>query len=151
MASKQSIKGSTFEYKLRDIMRAHTGWQWERVPGSGGLLASQGLKGDIWCPALNPNIKYCIEAKHYKEDTINCNLLNPTVSQLEKFWSQTVREAGEVNKEPILIFRKDRGKAMVAIQDMVDIQHLYYSTTDTFIYNFEEWLATKTKEFFLNE
>lgn len=135
-------KGQRAEYDVRNILREATGHSWERVPGSGGFNKSHGLKGDIYLP--NESSKYCIEVKHYKDDVITSNLLNESESQLEKFWKQTVREASEINKEPLLIFKKDRGKWRVATRKTCDTQYclVFYTGFDMFyIYDFQKWLA----------
>lgn len=107
-------KGQRAEYQVRDLFRAATGLEWERVPGSGGFGKQHKLKGDIYVP--NENTIHCVEVKNYSDDVINSNLLNSSISQLEKFWMQTEREASEVDKVPILVFKKDRGKWLIAEQ-----------------------------------
>lgn len=107
-------KGQRGEYQVRDLFRKATGLDWERVPGSGGFGKQHLLKGDIYVP--NTNTVHCVEIKCYAEDAINSNLLNDSISQLEKWWAQTVREAKELDKEPVLVFKKDRGKWIVAQQ-----------------------------------
>jgi hypothetical protein len=110
-------KGMRAEYAVRDLLRKFTGLQWERVPGSGGFGKSHGLKGDVYLPPNTGTLsKFCIEVKHYADDVIASKLLNPTVSQLEKFWEQTVRESGEMSAKPMLIFKKDRGKWICAME-----------------------------------
>ena len=87
-------KGKRAEYDVRDLLREKTGLGWERVPGSGGFGAQHGLKGDIYLPIpTGKRSVYCIEVKHYKDDTITSNLMNATVSTIEKWWEQTTREA----------------------------------------------------------
>lgn len=145
-------KGTRAEYQVRDTLRTHTGQQWERVPGSGGFVATHGLKGDIYIPETKN--KYCIEVKHYKEDVINCNMFNPTVSQFEKFWQQTRRESDEIKREPLLIFKKDRGKWLIATIDseLIDIEMTFLSPEIEevlYIYLFSEWLQHKTAEDFV--
>jgi Holliday junction resolvase len=146
-------KGQRAEYAVRDTLRKHTGLQWERVPGSGGFNVSHGLKGDIYIP--NVNIVHCIEIKHYKSDVINSNLMNKTESQLEKFWIQTQREADQLGKEPLLIFKKDRGKWIVAErhidQDIFPSKCVVLKTKDIEIVCmlFDEWLSDKGKEYFV--
>lgn len=146
-------KGTRAEYQVRDILRTHTGLKWERVPGSGGFNASHGLKGDLYIPEVNG--KYCTEVKHYKDDVINSNLFNDSNSTLEQFWEQTEREAGQINKEPLLVFRKDRGKWLLATMnsELIDTELVF--TTERieypiYIYMFAEWLKTKESGDFLN-
>lgn len=114
-------KGKRAEYDVRDLLREKTGLAWERVPGSGGFGAQHGLKGDIYLPiSTNKRSLYCIEVKHYKDDTITSTLFNPTVSTLEKWWNQTVRESQEMNAKPMLVFKKDRGEWLVAFWENDD-------------------------------
>ena len=144
-------KGMRAEYQVRDLLRDQTGIQWERVPGSGGFNASHGLKGDLYVPDDAYNIRHCIEVKHYKDDVLNSNLFNVSVSQLEKFWLQTVREAGEINKEPLLIFKKDRGQWIVATREEVMAPVELVLTTEAmedtiYLYLFSVWLAEQSEE-----
>lgn len=153
-------KGQRAEYQIRDKMRAHTGLQWERVPGSGGFSAVHALKGDIYIPDVD--IKHCIEIKHYKDDTVNSLLLKNMDGQLGKFWAQTCREAAQIKKEPLLIFKKDRGQWLVATEKAADVvPELMYTSEfredkfkeaefgSFYIYLFETWLNTSKKEDFL--
>ena len=54
-------KGARGEYLVRDLLREHTGLQFERVPSSGAL---EYLKGDLYVP--HEKNKYCIEVKNYE-------------------------------------------------------------------------------------
>lgn len=108
-------KGKRGEYQVRDLFRKHTKLNWERVPGSGMFGVQHQLKGDIYVP--NVNYVHCVEIKNYATDSITSNLLNESSSQLEKFWDQCKREAAQIDKEPILIFKKDRGKWLIATED----------------------------------
>lgn len=135
-------KGRTAEYKVRDILRKYTGLDnWERVPLSG----AGHIKGDVYLS--NSFNYYCIEVKSYKEDQIHSNLLNNSESQLEKFWNQASREAEEMGSIPILIFKKDRGKWLIAVEkgELITPELTFSpdSNTQLFIYLFEEWLKTQ--------
>jgi Holliday junction resolvase len=153
-------KGKRGEYQVRDILRKHTGLNWERVPGSGGFSASHGLKGDIYVPGAD--VLHCIEVKHYADDTINSLLLKNPDNQLAKFWAQTRREADQVSKKPLLIFKKDRGQWLVATREADSIlPELVYTNEfretihqeaemDTlYIYLFSSWLENKKTEYFV--
>jgi hypothetical protein len=110
--SKSRDKGVRAEYAVRDLLREATGLEWERVPGSGGFGASHGLKGDIYLPAPTGHMsKWCLEVKHYADENFNSNILKQakTQTQFEKWLVQTERESEEMNAEPMLIFKKDRG------------------------------------------
>lgn len=118
-------KGKRGEYAVRDLLRTKTNLEWERVPGSGGFGSQHGLKGDIYLPISTGSMsKYCFEVKHYKDEQLTSNILNIGESQLEKWWSQTVREAGDMNMKPALIFKKDRGAWLIALSATDSISSL---------------------------
>jgi hypothetical protein len=152
-------KGQRAEYAVRDMLRDATKLEWDRVPGSGGFGASHGLKGDVYLPTPTGKIaSFTIEVKHYKDDVLNSNLFNTTVSQLEKFWEQTVRESQQMNAMPMLVFKKDRGKWLVAL-NVEDLPIEYKLPEPNLIFNkgetqiviflFETLLATTTQEYFV--
>ena len=105
-------KGRTAELKCRDELRKLTNLMWERTPMSGALDAKHMMKGDIYVPQVN--IKHCVEVKHYAEDHIDTKLLTGKSPQFMKWWEQTIREAGQMGKEPLLIFKHNRSKWFVA-------------------------------------
>lgn len=105
-------KGTRAELVARDILRENTGLAWERVPGSGALDEKHQLKGDLYIPG-EKNL-YCVEVKHYKECHIDHTLLTGKSPQILEWWNQTVRQASQVNKKPLLIFKHDRSKLFAA-------------------------------------
>lgn len=105
-------KGARAELVARDILRENTGLAWERVPGSGALDEKHQLKGDLYIPG-EKNL-YCVEVKHYKECHIDHTLLTGKSPQILEWWNQTVRQASQVNKKPLLIFKHDRSKLFAA-------------------------------------
>lgn len=110
-------KGQRAEYDVRDLLRETTNLQWERVPGSGGFNAAHSMKGDIYLPPSTGHIaRYAIEVKHYKDENFNSNIFKTTHSQLEKWWEQTVREAGQINSKPMLVFKKDRSPFLCVLE-----------------------------------
>jgi len=117
-------KGRAAELKCRDELRKLTGLMWERTPMSGALDAKHKLKGDIYVPQVNT--KYCIEVKHYADDHVTTKLLT-TKSIFYEWWAQTVREAEQMNKEPLLIFKHNRSKWFVAFTS----EDPYFSILDT--------------------
>jgi len=145
-------KGQRAEYQVRDLLRKATGQNWERVPGSGGFGAQHQLKGDIYLPdKYNGGNKatYCIEVKHYADDVVNSNLLRPAKQQLQKFWEQTLREAEELNKIPLLVFKKDRGKWLCAVGTPVNLEPsmtVVRGGHTMYIYVFEDFLELKAGE-----
>jgi hypothetical protein len=108
-------KGRTAELKCRDELRKLTGLMWERTPMSGALDAKHMMKGDIYVPQVDTI--YCIEVKHYKDDHVDTKLITGKNPMLLTWWAQAVREAGQMNKEPLLVFKHDRSKWFVAFKD----------------------------------
>lgn len=117
-------KGRTAELKLRDELRILTGLAWERTPMSGALDAKHMMKGDVYVPQVNT--KYCVEVKHYAEDHIDTKLLTGKSPQFMLWWAQTIREAGQMNKKPLLIFKHNRSKWFAAFLEF----DIYLSLAD---------------------
>jgi hypothetical protein len=147
MASKQTQKGSRFEYKIRDLLTEKTGVKWDRVPMSG----AGSMKGDLYC--LTNHYFHCFECKSFKDTVIQENLLNAKSNNLYSWWDQCAREAQQMNREPALVFKKDRGKPLIAVvEDIPELNcfALRSDLGDTFIdvsiYLFEEWLKYKKVE-----
>ncbi len=109
-------KGARVETQIRDLLRTWTGLEWERTPGSGALDPKHQLKGDLYVPGMNNH--FCVEAKGYAEDHLTSKLLTGKNPQLIEFWKQTLRQAQQVKKQPLLVFKFDRSKCFVAFQDM---------------------------------
>lgn len=109
------VKGRTAELKCRDELRKLTGLLWERTPLSGALDAKHMMKGDVYVPQVY--IKYCVEVKHYKDDHVNTRLLTGKSPMLLEWWEQAVREAKQMGKEPLLIFKHDRSKWFAAFNN----------------------------------
>lgn len=108
-------KGAKAETVVRDLLRTHTKLQWERTPGSGALDEKHGLKGDIYVPGKE-NI-FCVEVKHYEEDHLTSAILTHKDPQIITWWQQTLRQAKQVNRKPLLIFKFNRSKIFVAFED----------------------------------
>jgi hypothetical protein len=108
-------KGARAETLVRDVLREYTKLKWERVPGSGALNEKHQLKGDLYVPG-EKNL-YCVEVKHYKECQIDHSLITGKNPQLIEWWEQALRQAAQVNKKPLLIFKHDRSKLFAAYLD----------------------------------
>lgn len=144
MSSKQSQKGSRFEYQIRDMLTEYTGVKWDRVPMSG----AGSMKGDLYC--LTNHYYYCFECKSFKDTVIQENLLNAKSNNFYSWWDQCAREAETMNRNPALVFKKDRGKPLIAVAEKVEglnslslVSDLGETYVDVSIYIFEEWLNTK--------
>jgi Holliday junction resolvase len=144
-------KGARTETLARDMLRKHTGLAWERVPGSGALDAKHGLKGDLYVP--NKNNLFCVEVKGYAEDHINSGLLTHKTPQIIEWWQQTQRQARQVDKLPLLIFKYDRSKlfgaTVIVDNNMMDRRWLMFYSPDYEFYMFllEDWLTNSTTKF----
>lgn len=108
-------KGRTAEISARDELRKLTGLPWERTPLSGALDAKHKMKGDLYVPQVD--IVYCPEVKHYKDDQVSTKLLTSTKSQFFEWWIQTERQAKQMDREPLLIFKHNRSKWFAAFSD----------------------------------
>jgi Holliday junction resolvase len=147
MANKNAQKGTRFEYLIRDKLSKKTGVAWDRVPQSGAGT----MKGDLYCKSHH--YFYCFECKSFKDSVIQENLLNAKSNNLYSWWSQTVREAREMNRKPALVFKKDRGKHLIAVLEVIpELNSLSLSSNlgeefvDVHIYLFDEWLEHKKVE-----
>lgn len=149
-------KGKRGEYQVRDLLTEKTGLEWARVPGSGGFGAQHGLKGDVYLPTSTGKMsRFAIEVKWYKEEQLNSNILKDSSSQFDKWLDQTYREADQMSAKPMLIFKKDRGAWLVAIDKHETDAFLlpdpymtyYYSGREVAIMDFKEFLAAVDMEF----
>ena len=142
-------KGARAETTIRDLLRERTGLQWERVPSSGALDPKHGLKGDLYVP--NEDNYYCVEVKHYKDDHLTSKVLTDKDPQLIDWWDQTVREASQVKKVPLLIFKFDRSKIFVAFDGIpTGIYKYMYVNVPSREFNIallEDWLKFEMPEF----
>ena len=136
-------KGARAETVVRDELRKLSGFQWERIPASGALSAVHQLKGDLYVPGEYNN--YCVEVKHYSDDCLGSLYLTGVNPQLSQFWEQTVRESGQVNKKPLLIYKYDRSKLYACMSDLLvpnnEYPHRYlYSYEGFYITKLEQWV-----------
>lgn len=105
-------KGARAELAIRDELRKLTAHKWERVPSSGALSPIHLLKGDLYIPGKD-NV-FCVECKHYAEDQLSTGILTNKNPQLLDWWLQSLRQANQVNKLPLLLFKHDRSKIFAA-------------------------------------
>ena len=141
-------KGARAEAAAKKVLEEYTKLNWQRTPSSGALDEKHGLKGDLYIPQ-EKNI-YCIEVKHYKEDHLTSKILTDKSPKFLEWWEQTEREAKQVKREPLLIFKHDRSKWFVARykrhdEDWQDYEALQYN--DIIISKLEDWLLWEEPEF----
>ena len=110
MAINSKKKGNRNERNLTKLWSSWTGWEFNRVPQSGGLRwkKADNISGDIIC--TEPGIydfKFTIEAKSHKELGFN-NLLNGNKKcKIREFWEQAKADANRSKKIPILFMRSN--------------------------------------------
>jgi Holliday junction resolvase len=151
MAVDSRAKGARAESDLVKKLKTVTGHDFKRVPLSGGLHASHGLKGDLYIPnSLNI---YCIEVKHYKDDHLTSKVLTDKESQLEQWWKQTIREAAQISRKPLLIYKFDRSKWFAAWKDdFPNANHYKYMVINIngmefFTSKLDDWLTYENPRF----
>ena len=82
-------KGARGEYLVRDMLRAATDLQFERVPNSGAL---EYLKGDLYVP--NEKNRFCIEVKNYSESPLTDKIFTAKkTNNLIRWWKKVVQQA----------------------------------------------------------
>lgn len=116
-------KGARAESVVKETMRKLTGLPWERTPGSGALDPKHMLKGDLYVP--NRTNLYCVEIKHYAEDHFTSKILTSKTPQLFVWWDQALRQALQMGRKPLLIFKFDRSKLFAAFMDIPDGEYMY--------------------------
>lgn len=127
MALNPRSKGKRGEYAVRDMLREATNLNWERVPSSG----AGHLKGDLFVP--KSIMLVCLEVKNHAKEAITDALIVGSPI-LDSWWLQ----ASESGLEPLLIFRKERGKWLAATYRLLPYKHIYYSKKNIYIYEFSD-------------
>ena len=118
MANAAQAKGTRFETSIVKKLTELTGVKYIRVPLSG---ATTFAKGDIMIDLREGKMSnYCIECKSYQDDQISGNLLYPGGQVFDSWMEQTFHQAENMSTKPMLIFKKDRGKALVGINFEVE-------------------------------
>lgn len=106
-------KGAAFERKIAKLLSDALGISFKRTPQSGAFSTNNkysALAGDIYCEADFP---YVIECKKYSEYNLE-DLVTGATSGMLKWFEQLETEKG--NKKGLLIFQKNYGKIMAAIE-----------------------------------
>lgn len=142
-------KGSRAETVIKKELKELTGLSWERTPGSGALNEKHQLKGDLYIPG-EKNL-WCVECKHYADDHLTSKVLTDKTPQIFEWWSQTKRQADQVNKEPLLIFKFDRSKIFCAFEMLpeTDLAFLYVSRNgiEFYVALLQEWISKEKPKF----
>ena len=137
-------KGARGEYLVRDMLREHTGYQFERVPSSGAL---EYLKGDLYVP--HAKNRYCIEVKNYESSPLSDKIFTaPKTNNLIKWWKKLLIQAEGGNQLPMLFFKYNRSPVFIVTQrEPVYPEYMYISILDCYVSIAEEWLMTEKVEF----
>lgn len=142
-------KGAKAEADLVKKLSTHTGHAFKRIPMSGALDAVHGLKGDLYIPG-SLNI-FCIEVKHYKDDHFTSKLLTDKTPQIIEWWEQTIREAAQISRKPLLVFKFDRSKWFVGFKDMPSTleDYIFVSVNghEFYVSQLDDWLVNEKPRF----
>lgn len=102
-------KGSRNERNLSKWWEQWTGFEFGRVPSSGGLRWNRttDTTGDIICTNQKHFLRFpfSIEAKDYKDINFEHILLGTKGCKVLQFWEQAKNDANRGNKIPILMMR----------------------------------------------
>ena len=138
-------KGARGEYLVRDMLREHTGYQFERVPSSGAL---EYLKGDLYVP--HAKNKFCIEVKNYESSPLSDKIFTaPKTNNLIKWWTKLERQAESGNQKPLLFFKYNRSPVFVVTEQPPEEtkQYMFICFLQCFVLLAEEWLTMEKVEF----
>lgn len=122
-------KGGKFEREVAKIIQRWTGYEFSRVPSSGGLRwkKTDNISGDITCsdPEHAGKFPFSVECKFHKEINFEHILLGNKGCKVLEFWDQATSDAERCNKVPMLIMRYNgmpKGEAFVMFdKDVSDI------------------------------
>jgi Holliday junction resolvase len=150
MAVDSRAKGSRAELDIAKHLSTKTGLNFKRVPMSGGLHESHQLKGDLYL--VNSLNIYCIEVKHYKDDHFTSKMLTDKTPQILEWWLQTIREAAQISRKPLLIFKFDRSKLFVAFKEAPSTEEYRYTFVNIdnhqfFVAKLDDWLDNEKPRF----
>ena len=114
MAINSKKKGSKNERDVCKWWKTWTGYEFSRVPSSGGLrwARTSDTTGDIICSDNKHFIRFpfSIEVKSYKDINFEHLLLDLKRVKILEFWSQALSDAERSNKLPVLMMRYNNMK-----------------------------------------
>lgn len=122
--SKQ--KGGRFERAICKWFTEWTGYEFNRVPASGGLRwkNAENITSDVACTDSKHSRRFCfsIECKSYSELKFEHILLEKKSCKILKFWEQAREDAHRAGKLPMLIMKYNgmpKGEAFVMVSYQV--------------------------------
>lgn len=161
MAINGKAKGNSNEREVAKILTKWSGYEFNRVPQSGGLRweADNNVTGDI-VPPFDLGFPISIECKKVETDWELDKLLIGT-SEIWKWWKQACRDASRYQssgryKEPWLVFTKNYRKHHIMLRELHFmklcefsenlhlIDHIYIQKDNSYLIliNFENFLNT---------
>lgn len=103
-------KGNKAERMVAKWFSNWTGYEFSRVPMSGGLRwkKTDNISGDLTCsdPKHSRYFQLCVESKSYNDLDWD-KLFRNKKAQIQKFWEQCKSDSDRANKVPILFMRKN--------------------------------------------
>ena len=138
-------KGARGEYLVRDMLREHTGHQFERVPSSGAL---EYLKGDLYVP--HAKNRFCIEVKNYENSPLTDKMFTaPKTNNLINWWKKIEIQAEGGNQEPLLFFKYNRSPVFVVTEEppVATENYMFICFLNCFVLLADEWLEKETIRF----
>jgi len=137
-------KGAEGEKQVRELLRKHTGLEFQRVPMSGALPF---MKGDLFIPDTAMN--YCIEVKFYKNSHFDDKILTSKSNAFIGWWNQAEDQATKTNRKPLLFFKYNRSKIFVGTRDMPEnTKHfMYVGHLNCYVLVAEHWLHSEKPRF----
>lgn len=155
MAINSRTKGSENERVVAKSLTKWSGYQFNRVPASGGLRWQQdnNVTGDI-VPPFELHFPISVECKKVEASWEIDKLLLKN-SEVWDWWKQACRDAsrfmvGDRYKEPWLVFTKNRRKYYIMITkkhymelpQLKDIPYIHAKVYpyDTYVFDFEQFL-----------
>ena len=122
MAVNSKSKGGKFERTISKWFTQWTGYEFNRVPASGGLRwkNAENITSDVACTDSKHSRKFrlSIECKSYKDLNFEHVLLEKKSCKILKFWEQARNDAARAKKFPILIMKYNgmaKGEAFVIL------------------------------------
>jgi len=138
-------KGARGEYLVRDLLREHTGYQFERVPASGALAY---LKGDLFVP--HKQNRFCIEVKSYKDSPLSDKIFTQVkTNNLIVWWRKLLIQAKHMEQEPLLFFKYNRSKvfSVTALKPKNTDKYMFIAWLGCYVCIAQEWLDAENEEF----
>lgn len=129
MSVNSKSKGSRFERTISKWFTTWTGYEFNRVPASGGLRwkNADNITSDVTCTDSkhSKKFKFSIECKNYKDLKFEHILLEKKSCKILKFWDQALNDANRAKKLPMLIMKYNgmaKGEAFVMVD--YEVYHL---------------------------